>query len=80
MTSLMRLSGLCWPDFGRIAALNAVVYCASLSSISAAQQAYELVTAVPADLYGSDDLDTDSMPGRIMQGSLDTYEDDGDRR
>jgi hypothetical protein len=43
-----------WPHFGLTTALKAAVCCASLSSVSASQQAYEPVVDVPADLYGSE--------------------------
>ena len=56
-----------WPDFGRIAALNAVTYCALLSSISAGQLMYRLVANAPTTLYGSEGWGFESLRARPGQ-------------
>jgi hypothetical protein len=48
-----------WSYFGLTTTLNVAVYCASVSSVSAAQQANEQVADVPVTLYGSDDQSDD---------------------
>ena len=54
---LVSVAQLPWPHFGRTRTLNAAIYCAPVSSISAGQRGNGQVAEVRDTVYGSDALE-----------------------